>query len=93
MAATLPPVVVDLGRKNRRRIRDLKKHQGPLMHDVAETISELRAGSPELADKELVPVVFVYEKRVRSKKGLGLLSSLPCCGKIVPGCPCWKKLV
>jgi hypothetical protein len=89
MAETLPPVVVDLGRQNRRRIRDLKKREGPLMHDVAHTVSELRASSPELADKELVPVVFIYQKKLRGRVASGLLRGvMPCCGKTIPGCSC-----
>jgi hypothetical protein len=67
MAATIPPIIVDLGRQNRRRIRDLKKREGPLMHDVALAVSEVRAKSPELAEKELVPVVLIYQKRARRK--------------------------
>jgi hypothetical protein len=90
MSETLPPVVVDLGRQNRRRIRDLKKREGLLMHDVAHTVSELRANSPELADKDLVPVVFIYQKKLRSRRALGLLPRgvMPCCGKTIPGCSC-----
>jgi hypothetical protein len=72
MAATVPPIIVDLGRQNRRRIRDLKKREGPLMHDVSLAISEVRAKSPELADKDLVPVVLIYQKRPRRKSGSGL---------------------
>jgi hypothetical protein len=89
-ATTLPPVIVDLGRQNRRRIRDLKKREGVLMRDVAKTVSELRAESPELADKELVPVVLIYQKKLRRKRMMGLLPRgiVPCCGKTIPGCSC-----
>jgi len=72
MAATIPPIIVDLGRQNRGRIRDLKKREGPLMHDVALAVSEVRAKSPELADKELVPVVLIYQKRQRKSKAFGM---------------------
>jgi hypothetical protein len=90
MAETLPPVIVDLGRQNRRRIRDLKKREGLLMHDVAHTVSELRSSFPELADKELVPVVFIYQKKLRGGRTPGWLPRgvMPCCGKTIPGCSC-----
>jgi hypothetical protein len=93
-AATLPPVIIDLGRQNRKRIRDLKKHEGLLMQDVAKTVAEVRASSAELANKELVPLVFIYQKRSRRGKMSGQMMGMlprgmmPCCGKMIPGCCC-----
>jgi len=90
-ATTAPPLIIDLGRKSRKRIRELKNREGLLMQDVSSAVSELRAASPELADKELVPVVFVYEKKKRGvTAGMGMMPRgiMPCCGKMIPGCSC-----
>jgi hypothetical protein len=72
MPATIPPVIVDLGKQRSSRIRALKRREGTLMHDVALAVTEVRAKSPELADKELVPVVLIYQRKPRRSKALGM---------------------
>jgi uncharacterized protein DUF6200 len=73
MTATIPPVVVDLGKKRSKTLRALKNGEGPLMQDVAHVLEEVRAKSPELASKELVPVVIVYRKKPK-RKSRGMMS-------------------
>ena len=72
MAATIAPVVVDLGKEKSKTLRALKNGEGPLMHDVARVVDEVRAKSSELAGKELVPVVIIYRKKPR-RKSRGML--------------------
>jgi len=70
MTATIAPVVVDLGKQKSKTLRALKNGEGPLMEDVARVLDEVRARSPELAAKELVPVVILYRKKPKTKSGM-----------------------
>ena len=70
MTTSIAPVVVDLGKQKSKRLRDLKNGEGPLMTDVTHVIEEIRAKSPELASKELVPVVIIYRKKPRRKRSM-----------------------
>jgi len=57
------PVIVDLGKsKKKKDIKALKRGEGKLMEDVNRVIEEIRLNSSELAGKELVPVVVLYQK-------------------------------
>lgn len=70
---SISPIVVDLGKRRRKLIRQLKRGQGKLMNDVAQVMDEVRANlGPEAEGKELVPVVIVYQRKRRRKAG-GLL--------------------
>ena len=66
----LPPIVLDLGKVKRKQIKRLKQGTGPLLDEVHEAIASVR---DELADeaegKELVPVVLLYERKRKKKKG------------------------
>ena len=59
-----PPVVVDLGRHRRKRVRDLRRGKGKLMDDVSSALDELRAAGTIPADAQAV-VVVVRQKRRR----------------------------
>jgi len=72
MTATIAPVVVDLGKEKSKTLRALKNGEGPLMHDVADVVEEVRSKSSELAGKELVPVVIIYRKKPK-RKSSGML--------------------
>jgi hypothetical protein len=63
----IAPVIVNLGKKKSRYIRELKRGEGKLMEDVHKVIEQIRANSSELAGKELVPVVILYRKESRRK--------------------------
>jgi len=69
MTATLnPPIIVDLGKTSRKRIRQLKKGRGKLLDDVQDVLNEVTASLGEQADdKQLVPMVLLY--RAKRKKG------------------------
>lgn len=71
------PVVVNLGKVRKKRIRQLKKGRGKLMNDVGDAVAEIVDGlGDELKGKEVVPVVIVYrEKRKKRRRG-GLLPML-----------------
>lgn len=68
----IAPIILDLGKKKRRAIKDLKRGRGRLMDDVEQTLEEVRESlGAQANDKELVPIVMIYKKKSRRRKGLG----------------------
>jgi hypothetical protein len=64
------PIVVDLGKVRKKRIRELKKGRGKLVADVEQVMEEVRDSLGESAHgKQLVPVVILFQKKARKKKG------------------------
>jgi hypothetical protein len=61
-------IVVDLGRKSRKDVRDLRKGRGPLMEDVEDCIDELRE-SGDIAESAQ-PVVIIVERRWSGRGGM-----------------------
>lgn len=69
------PIVVNLGKKSRKKIKQLKRGEGKMAVEVQLAMDEVRARLPE-ADKgkQLVPIVMFCERRARRVKGLKGLS-------------------
>ncbi len=68
----LDPIIIDLGKKRRKAIKDLKRGQGRLMDEVYDAVDQIRARlGADAAKKELVPVVLIYKQK--SKRGGGIL--------------------
>lgn len=66
----ISPVIIDLGKEKKGRIKDLKRGRGRLMADVAAVLSEVRAGLGDDAEqKQLVPVILIYKKKNKRGKG------------------------
>ena len=58
------PVVVDLGRRRGKQIKQLKRGEGPLVREVDDVIAQVRAGlAADLDGKTLVPLVVVYKQK------------------------------
>jgi hypothetical protein len=55
-------IIVDLGKKSRKSISDLRKGRGPLMDDVEDCIDELREHGTISAATQ--PVIVVVERRI-----------------------------
>jgi len=83
MNPSFTPVVIDLGMRKSRTLRDLMKAEGPLMEEVAGVLDDVREKSPELATKELVPVVMIYRRRQNRNRRCRCKPPLPFC----IGCP------
>jgi len=68
------PIIIDLGKKRRKAIKDLKRGRGRLMDEVAQTVEEVRTGlAPEEAkDKEFIPIVMVYRRKQKKRRMRGL---------------------
>ncbi len=63
------PIIVDLGRKSRKKIKDLKNGRGPLWNDVQDVIDEVKESmGDEAAGKVFVPVVMVYRTRPKRQR-------------------------
>ena len=62
------PLVINLGRRSTRELRQLMRHEGPLVGEVNGVIEQVRKElAGELADKTLVPLVIVYRKKARKR--------------------------
>jgi hypothetical protein len=67
----IAPIIVDLGKKKRKDIRRLKRGQGKLMDEVAETLTQVRNNlGPDADYKQLVPVVIVYRQKRKGGSGI-----------------------
>lgn len=67
------PVVVDLGAQKRKRIRQLKKGKGPLVEEVHAVVQEVLASLGEDGAVSGVPVVMLYRRKSKKRKGLRAL--------------------
>lgn len=70
--AEVAPIILTLGKKKKRAVKDLKRGRGRLMDEVEQTLAEVRAGlGAEAHGKDLVPVVMIYrQKQKRKRRGL-----------------------
>jgi hypothetical protein len=68
-ASSANPLIVDLGKKRRKQIKQLRKGRGKLFDKVNTTLQELKTSSAISSNAEPV-VVIVQEKRKRSKSRL-----------------------
>jgi hypothetical protein len=72
-ASTTPkgdPVIIDLGKQKRKKIRQLRKGRGPLFAKVSDTQVDLKTKG--VCDENSGPtIVLVKEKKKRKKFGFG----------------------
>ena len=73
--AAVAPIVIDLGKVKKKKIKALKRGRGKLMAEVSTVINDLRMNLGDEADgKQFIPVVLIYkQKRKRGKRGRSLL--------------------
>jgi hypothetical protein len=75
--AEIAPIIIDLGKEKRKRIKDLKRGRGRLMNEVAGVINEARVNLGAEADgKEFIPIILIYRKK-RKRKGGSVALPLP----------------
>lgn len=74
-APPVVPIVIDLGKEKKKRIKNLKRGRGRLMAEVAAVLDEVRGNlGEEAGGQQLVPIVLIYkQKRKRGKNGRSLL--------------------
>jgi hypothetical protein len=67
----IAPIVVNVGKVKRSKIKDLERGEGKLMADVADVVEQVRASLGAQAEGvRLVPVVIVYQKKPKRRAGL-----------------------
>jgi len=72
------PVVLDLGKASKKSIKQLKQGRGKLLDDVQEAMREVRTSLGAQGDgKQFIPVVVLYRKRSKRRRGGALLPILP----------------
>jgi hypothetical protein len=69
------PIIIDLGKQRRKRVKDLRRGTGRLADEVNGCIAELRAVGTISASSQAV-VVIVRERARRSNSLKGLLPGL-----------------
>ena len=67
----ISPVMIKLGKKTRKRVRQLKKGKGKLMNKVANTIDEICANLEDNSGHVVPVVVVVEQKRKKSRLKFG----------------------
>lgn len=66
------PVILDLGKTKRKKIKQLRQGRGKLLGDVEDAMKEISASLGDQADgKQLVPVVLVYKQKTKKRRGGG----------------------
>jgi hypothetical protein len=66
-----PPIVIDLGKQKRKRIKQLKKGRGRLVDRVNEVVAQVRSQlGAEAQGKELVPVAVIFRRDQKRSKGM-----------------------
>ena len=67
--ATANPIVIDLGKVKRARVKQLKRGEGPLVEEVRQAVEQVRGSLGSEGDgKVLVPVVVLYRRKPRRQR-------------------------
>lgn len=65
-----PPILIDLGKQSAKKVRRLKRGQGPLMDDVTAAVQELKGAGKVSANAQVV--VVVVRPKAESLFGFGM---------------------
>jgi hypothetical protein len=66
---TLPPVVIDLGKERRKKLKELGQGRGKLATQVAQVVEQVRGQLGEQAHgKEFIPVVVIFQKKRKKRR-------------------------
>ncbi|MEO8396459.1 MAG: hypothetical protein ABI700_25925 [Chloroflexota bacterium] len=70
-AEVTAPIIVSLGKKKRKAIKQLKRGKGSVMTEVMDVIDQVQETLGTQAEgKILVPVVVIYQRKERRFRGL-----------------------
>jgi hypothetical protein len=65
-ASAVDPIVINLGKQRRKRIKDLKRGRGVLMDEVMQTMAQVSGQlGGDANGKVLVPVVLIYREKTK----------------------------
>ncbi len=71
-AAPAPPIIIDLGKVKKKKVRQLKEGRGELTLEVQQVLADTRGNlGPDGANKELVPIILVYQRKRGGRKRKG----------------------
>jgi hypothetical protein len=63
------PIVLDLGKKKRKAIKDLKKGRGKLMDEVQAALNQMKATlGADAEGKTILPIVVVYREKKKAPR-------------------------
>jgi hypothetical protein len=65
------PILVDLGKKSRKKVKRLRDGEGKLMDKVKSVMDELRSNGTLKTDAQ--PVLIIVRERAKKRKGPGLM--------------------
>lgn len=66
---SIVPVIVDVGKTKKNRVKKLKQGEGPLMDEVEAVIDEVcESLGDQGKGKTILPVVLIYRERRKKKK-------------------------
>ena len=72
---TVAPIIIDLGKKKAKQIKELKRGSGKLMDEVAEVLNRVHGNlGPDADLRNLIPVVMLYSKKPKRLKRMLPLS-------------------
>ncbi len=67
------PIIIDLGKQKRKRIKRLMEGRGKLWFEVEDVIDEVGSMlGDELEGKTMVPLVLVYRRKPKQKRSRGM---------------------
>ena len=67
------PIIINLGKQKRKRIKRLLKGRGKLLEEVEDVVVEATSLlGEELEGKVVLPLVLVYQKKPKRKKLRGM---------------------
>ncbi|MCG8467658.1 MAG: hypothetical protein MJB57_05525 [Gemmatimonadetes bacterium] len=64
------PILMDLGKAKRKRVKKLKQGRGPLIRKIGEALDEHVAMLEVPQDAHIVPVIVVVEKKQKRRRRL-----------------------
>lgn len=69
MKRSVVPIIIDLGKLGPKKVKQLKKGQGPYQDEVLPAIEKVGAElQKETEGKEILPVVVLYRKKGKRTK-------------------------
>jgi hypothetical protein len=66
-----PPIVIDLGKQKKKRIKQLKRGRGRLVDRVNEAVAQVKsARGTDAHGKEFIPVAVIVRRGAKCRKGM-----------------------
>ena len=74
----MQPIIIDLGKQSRKKIKKMKRGKGALWDEVLDVVEEVKYQMGEEAEgKTLVPLIMVYRRKDKRSRMNPLMPLLP----------------